>query len=224
MKSKRKIIPILLVLVLFCCSCGMENIAGEAVKSEQIVEELTVEDSTIENSATEESEEMPAIVFFLNVELYWYKRDEDTNKPLFLISFFDNQGNLYSSRDSYFNEMTYKEIYDEFAGGKLNDYLTLVTTCELDELRENYELLKSVAENEELRLVPDRYIAPDGHPDVEGDANYWWSAFYYNEDGNLTWIEFRTQSNYPYGITYRADDERTDQIYEWLVSVSETWK
>ncbi len=219
MKSKRKIIPILLVLVLFCCSCGMENIAGEAVKSEQIVEELTVEDSTIENSATEESEEMPAIVFFLNVELYWYKRDEDTNKPLFLISFFDNQGNLYSSRDSYFNEMTYKEIYDEFAGGKLNDYLTLVTTCELDELRENYELLKSVAENEELRLVPEHDLASE----VMGDT-YSWSAFYYNKDGNLSWIEFRSQPYHGSNRTYRADDERTDQIYEWLVSVSETWK
>ena len=220
MKSKRKIISILLVLVLFCCSCGMENIAGETVESEQIVEEPTVEDSTVENSAAEEPEEMPAIVFLLYVEFYPWKWDKDINKPQGLISFFDNQGHLYSVRDSYFNEMTYKEIYDEFAEGKLNDYLTLDTTCELDELRENYELLKSVAENEELRLVPDSDRAV---PDVLGN-DYWWSAFYYNEEGNLSWIEIRNQSNHPSGRTYRADDERADQIYEWFVSVSEMWK
>ena len=224
MKSKRKIISILLVLVLFCCSCGMENIAGEAVESEQIVEESTVEDSTVENSATEEPEEMPTIVFLLYIDLYEWNRDKDINKPMCLISFFDNQGNLYSLKDSYANGLIYKDIYIEFAEGKLNDYLTLVTTCELDELRENYELLKSMAENKELWLVPDKYIAPDGYPDVVGDANYWWSAFYYNEDGNLTWTEFRNQVNHPYGVTYRADDERADQIYEWFVSVWERWK
>ncbi len=222
MKGKRKIIPILLVLVLFCCSCGMENIAGETVESEQIVEEPTVKDSTVENSATEEPEEMPAIVFLLSVDLYEWNRDKDINKPMSLISFFDNQGNLYSMKDSYANGLIYKDIYNEFAEGKLNDYLTLVTTCELGELRENYELLKSMAENKELWLVPDKDIY--GLPDAVGDANYRWSAFYYNEDGNLTWTEFRNQSNHPSGRTYRADDERADQIYEWLVSVSETWK
>ncbi len=219
MKGKRKIIPILLVLVLFCCSCGIENIAGETVESEQIVEEPTVEDLTIENLVVEEPEEMPAIVFLLKVE-FRYRR---INSPQYLISFFDNQGNLYSLIDSYVDELTNREIYDEFVEGKLNDYLTLDTTCELNELRENYELLKSVAENEELRLVPDRYIGPDNHPDVMGNR-YSWSAFYYNEDGNLSWIEFRYSSNHPYDVIDRADDERADQIYEWLVSVSERWK
>ncbi len=214
MKGKRKIISILLVLALFCCSCGMEKIVDETVESEQ-----TVDEPTVENYVAEEPEEMPAIVFFLNVEFYKGKRDEDINKAQGLISFFDNQGNVYSAMDSYFNEMTYKEIYDEFAEGKLNDYLTLDTTCELDELRENYELLKGVAENEELRLVPDGYSAPDIVEDT-----YWWSAFYYNEDGNLSWIEIRHQSRHPFGITDRADDERADQIYEWFVSVSEEWR
>ncbi len=196
MKGKRKIISILLILALLCCSCGKEKIA-------------------------EEPEEMPAIVFFLNVELHYWNRYKDINRPQYLISFFDNQGNVYSARDPYFNEMKYEEIYDEFVEGKLNDYLTLDTTCELDELRENYELLKSVAENDALRLVPDGDVM--FVPDIEED-NYWWSAFYYNEDGDLSWIYIRRQSDHPFGITYRADDERVDQIYEWLVSVSKAWK
>ncbi len=196
MKRKRKIISIFLILALLCCSCGVENLA-------------------------EEPEEMPAIVFSLRVELHYWNWYKDINSPKYLISFFDNQGNVYSARDPYFNEMKYKEIYDEFAEGKLNDYLTLDTTCELDELRENYELLKSVAENDMLGLVPDGDVM--SIPDVVEDT-YWWSAFYYNENGNLSWIEIRHQSNHPFGIPYRADDERVDQIYEWLGSVSKAWK
>lgn len=150
---------------------------------------------------------MLAIVFFLRIEIYQYvlDRNRDIDQPQYVISFFDNQGKLYSARDPYFNELTVREIYNEFIEGKCNGYLTVNTTCDLDKLHENYELLKSVAEKEELQLIPDSEVTPS----VEGDTHRW-SAFYYNEDGNLSWVEIRKQSSYPCGVIYRADDERAD--------------
>ncbi|MCM1091063.1 MAG: hypothetical protein NC092_09385 [Butyrivibrio sp.] len=250
MRGKRRIIPILLILSLICCSCGMEENAAGTVESEQTAEEPTEESAIVENiiaentavedltieepkeiSAFRETEEiptieeegeLPAIVFLLHIQFKGI-RDEDINKAQSLNSFIDNQGNLYFAVGSYFNGMKYKEIYDEFVDGKLDEYLTLETTCDLDELRENYELLKSVAKNKELKLVPDRYVSPDGHPDIVGNT-YIWSAFYYDEERKLSRIKFRYASNHPFDVIDRVDDERADQVYEWLASLSKRWK
>ncbi|MCM1091064.1 MAG: hypothetical protein NC092_09380 [Butyrivibrio sp.] len=205
MRGKRRIIPILLILSLFCCSCGMEENAAGMVESEQ---------------TAEEPEEMPTIVFFLYVKFSMWGHDKDADKPQSSISFIDNQGNMYSASDAYFNGLTCGEIYDEFAAGKINEYLTLDTSCDLNELRKNYELLKSVAENEDLQLIPENELPI---PSIEED-DYWWLACYYDENGEPSWITFRLQLDHPHGTPDRVDDERADQVYEWLVSLSGRWK
>lgn len=234
MRGKRGILSLCLIGSLFCCSCGVERTAGEAVESKQTAEEQqtaeqTAEEQTVEASALEQPEAMPVIVFFLRIEINYYKaqtsmnedqQEEEVSRPRYYISFFDNLGNLYTARDSYFDDMTDKEIYDEFAAGRLEDYLTLDTTCDLDELRENYTLIKSVAEeNEELWLIT-----------KSGDHGEWignrkvWSAFYYNEDGNLSWIEFQLKPYFGNDAVYRADDERVDRICEWFEPISGRWQ
>ena len=209
MKGNRKSILTLLILLLFFCSCGMESTNNAAVSAKQVVEEpVTIE------SVAEEPEEMPAIVFMLEGKYYSY---EDNNYLKYFVCFLDREGNVYLLQDSCVNDLTCMEIYDEFIEGKLDVVLTLDTTCEVDELRENYELIKGVSQNEKFELVPDQDYSLDEMVNM-----FKWIGFYYQEDGTLSFIYIREKG--PGGVINYANDERANQIYEWLVSVSEVWK
>lgn len=213
MENRRKTILILFLLLLSLCSCSMEHAANEAAGLGKAMEELAVE-----IMAAGEPEEMPAIVFLFKVEFYEWRREKDANSPRCFFSFIDNRGNVYALTDAYVNGLTYLEICEEFAEGKLDGFLTLYATCEMDDLRKNYKLLKGVSQNEGFELIPDS----DSHPDVLEDY-YYWQGFYYEEDGTLSLITLREESTHGAYIICVPNDERAEQIYEWLASVSEVW-
>ncbi len=163
-----------------------------------------VDDSNDDPVVVSVSAEMPDIVFKKCIVYNRYENDSDR-----LLTFLDKNGNYYSSTDSEIYGLSNEELIEKLKSG--DERITKSSaTCDVDELRENFDKLLKVAENKEYELV-----YPEVVPTVEYDHITWY-GLYFDKDGNLLSLPIHERMQ----TEIEANDDRANEIYKWYASVA----
>lgn len=157
------------------------------------------------------SAEMPDIVFTVR---YVYNRygndfDESSEQGRYLLTFIDKNGNYYSSDYNDIFGLSDEELIEALKSGD-ERIIKSSATCDIDELRENFDKLLKIAENKEYGLV-----YPEVVPSVEYDHITWY-GLYYDKDGDLFSLPIHERKQ----TEIDANDDRANEIYEWYVGAA----
>ena len=144
---------------------------------------------------------LPNIVFFNVIDYY----GEETEQA---ITFYDNKGNHYASSDAYVCSLELQQLLTEFAEGKLNGKIEYHTSCNIEELMDNYQKLCS------LGKAGCHIEYPDYSLDIEADRITWY-GIYYDQNGELEVVLLHERNAEG---DHFADDERANEIYRWYLS------
>ena len=158
------------------------------------------------NGEEKEYSHMPEIVF-LNIISY---ADVSDGGPQSAITFYDKEGNHYTSDDAYVCSLPFEQLLQEFENGTIADKICYHTSCDPEELLDNYNKLCSLSQDEFEIIHPDLTL------DVEANEEYWY-GLYYDQDGNLQYLILHERDANQGGDLY-ADDSRANEIYEWYLS------
>lgn len=129
----------------------------------------------------------------------------------YAITFYDKNGNHYvsdDSYDSYICNLQYEELVSQYATGELDDKIILHTSCDVNELFENYQKLYEISQNEEYEI-----LYPEAVPAVESIKIKWY-GLYYDKNEELHMLENHERR---YGKDFEANDERANEIYNWYI-------
>lgn len=184
----RKLFGIILLMTLILCACGKE---GDNVAH-------TINDPS----------QMPDIVFF---DIINYKASAPDGKYESAITFYDKNGNHYVSDDtygSYICGLKYEELISEYATGNLDDKIIFHTTCDVNELFENYQKLCELSRNKDYGI-----LYPEAVPAVEANEILWY-GLYYDKSGELHALKIHERGA---GGDYESNDERANEIYNWYI-------
>ena len=152
-------------------------------------------------------EQMPEIVF-------WYHSDfrdvHEKDRIQGVWRFCDRNGNFYKLEEWREESWAIWDIEEQFASGALLDKVELYTTCEVEALFENYQKLCEISKNKEYEVE-----RPKEGPGVQSACGGWYGG-YYDKDGNMQSIELYAYDAFG---THTANDERANEIVEWLEGV-----
>lgn len=152
--------------------------------------------------------EMPEIPFKVITYLCRDDLDENAEQGKRAIVFLDKSGNYYLSDYSEICFLSNEELIEALKSG--DERITkLSITCDVDELRENYNKLAAVKNKCELAY-------PKELPAVEADSTTWYGLFY-GEDGKLTNLPFHADERMT-GI--ETNNDRANEVYEWYKSAA----
>ncbi len=149
--------------------------------------------------------QMPDIVFYNYVD---YLETAEEGGVQSAMTFYDKNGNHYTSTDPYVCSLYLDKLVKEYAEGTLDDKIEFHTICDVDELYENYEKLCEVSRNKELEI-----IYPEYGPTVLANRQTWYGA-YYDAEGELQSILLHEKNAHG---NHEANDERANEIYEWYI-------
>ncbi len=195
----RKLTAVITVLALIMSGCSTNADSG------------SFSDLVSDPAVDPVSAEMPDIVFTVR---YIYNRygndfDESSEQGRYLLTFLDKNGNYYSSDHSDIFGLSDEELIEELKSG--DERITKSSaTCDIDELRENFDKLLKIAENKEYGLV-----YPEVVPSVEYDHITWY-GLYYDKDGDLLSLPIHERKQ----TEIDANDDRANEIYEWYVGAA----
>lgn len=170
-----------------------------------------VDDSNDDPVVVSVSAEIPDIVFTVR---YVYNRygndfDKSSEQGRYLLTFLDKNGNYYSSDHNDIFVLSDEELIEALKSG--DERITKSSaTCDVDELRENFDKLLKVAENKEYELV-----YPEVVPAVEYDHITWY-GLYFDKDGNLLSLPIHERMQ----TEIEANDDRANEIYKWYASAA----
>ena len=185
----RKIESIFVVVIIsvILLSCGFDKESSTAAR--------TIDDPS----------QMPDIVFFNIINYIESTQDVEYESAM---TFYDKNGNHYISDDSYVIGLKYEELISEYAAGELDDKITFHTTCDVDELFENYRKLCEVSKNKEFGI-----LYPEAVPAVMANKEYWY-GLYYDKTGALQPVKIHEKGE---GGHYESNDDRANEIYDWYI-------
>ena len=89
------------------------------------------------NSAKDTYSQMPEIVL-LNTITY---AEVSAGEPQSAITFYDKEGNHYTSDDEYVCSLTFERLAQEFLNGTIDDKISYHTSCDPEEILDNYNKL-----------------------------------------------------------------------------------
>lgn len=184
----RKLLVIIFPAILVLCACGKEG-------------------SNVAHTVNDPSQ-MPDIVF---MNICDYTEISEEGDEQYAITFYDKNGNHYVSDDSYGSyicSLKYEELISEYAAGNLDDKITFHTTCDVNELFENYRKLCEVSKNEDYEI-----LYPEAVPAVESIKIKWY-GLYYDKKGELHTLQIHEKR---YGEDFESNDERANEIYNWYI-------
>lgn len=184
----RKLLAIILPAILVLCACGKEG-------------------SNVVHTINDPSQ-MPDIVFFNIIN---YKASAPDGEYESAMTFYDKNGNHYVSDNSYGSYicgLKYEELISEYAAGNLDDKITFHTTCDVNELFENYQKLCELSHNKDYEI-----LYPEAVPAVEANEEFWY-GLYYDKAGELHAWKIHERGA---GGDYEANDERANEIYNWYI-------
>lgn len=152
-------------------------------------------------------EQMPEIVFWCHSDLRDVAKEYELQG---IWTFCDRNGNFYKLEERGNDSWAIWDIREQYASGELSKKLELRTTCEVDELFENYQKLCDLSKNKEYEVE-----RPDAGPAVQAASGGWWGG-YFDKDGNLQGIEL-----YAYDAhgQHSGNDERANEILEWITGI-----
>lgn len=196
---RHKLTAVITVLALIMSGCS-KNADSESFSD-------LVSDSAVDPV----SAEMPDIVFTVR---YVYNRygndfDESSEQGRYLLTFIDKNGNYYSSDYNDIFGLSDEELIEALKSGD-ERIIKSSATCDIDELRENFDKLLKIAENKEYELV-----YPEVVPAVEYDHITWY-GLYYDKDGALLSLPIHERKQ----TEIDANDERANEIYEWYAGAA----
>jgi|GEM_PF-1439892 len=149
-------------------------------------------------------EDMPEIVFSCVTD---YSEVAEKGDVIYEIVFFDNKGNIYFSNDQDVFESGYEDRIKAFKEGKYDNKMSLIGTCDVNELFKNYRKLCKISKMDNYKLIyPEEQI-------TDPDVNIYWYGIYYNRTKE---IEILTLHDRNTDGNHEANDERATQIYEWF--------
>lgn len=187
---------IITAFTLVMSGCSIKAVSGSFPDS--------VNDSNDDPVVVSVSAEMPDIVFKKCIVYNRHENDSDR-----LLTFLDKNGNYYSSTDSEIYGLSNEELIEKLKSG--DERITKSSaTCDVDELRENFDKLLKVAENKEYELV-----YPEVVPTVEYDHMTWY-GLYFDKDGNLLSLPIHERMQ----TEIEANDDRANEIYKWYASAA----
>ncbi len=143
---------------------------------------------------------LPDIVFLKKI---WYNEYSDSENES-LITFWDKNGNYYSTTDTEICRLSFPELVECFNQDS-ERFEKHPQTCDVGELKENYQKVLDVMENGGFEL-----FYPDSFPDVEHD-DYVIGMLYYDDsdNGNLNSVLIR---DYDCDTT---NSETINEVYNW---------
>ena len=144
---------------------------------------------------------LPDIVFFNVIDYYGSENEQ-------AITFYDSKGNHYTSTDSYVCHLDLQSLVTEYGEGKLVDKINYHTSCDIDELLDNYSKLC------ELGKDGCQIVYPNITLDYEADR-FEWYGLYYDQNGKLDHVLLHVRNAEG---DHFADDERANEIYRWYLS------
>ena len=123
-------------------------------------------------SVEEVPAEIPDIVFLRTF-------DPNDDSGLYSCDFYDKNGDHYITTDPYVCGLTVKELLTEYGEGKLDDMITLHTSCDKEELTENYVKFYNAAKGGNCGLA-----YPNEVPTVEADKTFLY-GIYFDKSGEV---------------------------------------
>lgn len=148
-------------------------------------------------------DEMPSIVFLL----------ERTKYPIqngvisYQIFFYDNEGRYCSSHDQNVCKLSFDKLIEEYEQGNLTESIEYTSSCDIDDLKDNYRKLCEIGENPEYQLEEF-----DAVSSVVTDKVIWY-GFYYDDAGNIQSIQIYKLDE---GGRHYPNDDRANEIYDWI--------
>ena len=139
----RRILCVLFITILLC-ACGKED--GNSART------------------ADDPSQMPDIVFFNIID---YKESAPDREYESAMTFYDKNGNhyvTYAAYGSYICDLKYEELISEYVAGNLNDKITFHTSCDVNELFENYRKLYELSKNKDYEI-----LYPEAVPAVEAN-------------------------------------------------------
>ncbi len=189
---KRLMVAVITVLLLLP-SCQNNNIT------------LSNDTSSFSGNDSHVSDEMPDIVFMNIITYSEYSKTEKDSA----ITFYDKNGNHYTSDDQTVCSLSFEDLQKKYADGELKDKIKLHSSCDVNELNENFQKLLELSNNKKLEI-----IYPEVFPDVEADR-FAWYGFYYDDKDKLQYLILHKRE---YTIDLNANDEKANEIYQWYIS------
>lgn len=177
------------------------------VMKKYVVVEYGKEEGNFARTADDPSQ-MPDIVFFNIID---YKESAPDGEYESAMTFYDKNGNHYvtdAAYGSYICGLKYEELISEYAAGNLDNKITLHTSCDVNELFENYRKLCELSKNDDYEI-----LYPEAVPAVEANEEFWY-GFCYDESGELRALKIHEKGA---GGHYDTNDERANEIYEWYI-------
>lgn len=159
---------------------------------------------------------MSAIVFLKKIYYYDYKDRQLEAENSFdqMLVFYDNKGNYYTSKDSYVCSLSIEELVKEYEEGNLNHKIKLFSSCNVYDLKLNYEKLIKVIKNKNLKIV---------YPEYQKDevlSSEKIKEFYgiYNTSEGIKHLKLHRKDGFG---DYYTNDDLANEIYDWY---KETFK
>ncbi len=159
---------------------------------------------------------MSAIVFLKKIYYYDYtdRQLSSENSLNKMLVFYDNKGNYYTSKDSYVCSLSIEELVKEYEQGNLNDKIKLFSSCNVDDLKLNYEKLIKVIKNKKLKIVYPEYQIDE---ELSSETI---KEFYgiYNTSEGIKYLKLHKEDGFG---DYYTNDDLANEIYDWY---KETFK
>ncbi len=152
-------------------------------------------------SVEEAPAEIPDIVFLRTF-------DPNDDSGLYSCDFYDKNGDHYITTDPYVCGLTVREILTEYAAGELDDMITLHTSCDKEEMTENYVKMYRAARGGNCGLA-----YPNEVPTVEAERTFLY-GIYYDESGEVKTLPIHAEE---YLTQIYSADKRLNEVYDWFI-------
>lgn len=152
-------------------------------------------------SVTEAPAEIPEIVFLRTY-------DPNDGGGIYSRDFYDKNGDHYISTDPYVCGLAVRELLMEYGAGELDDKITLHTSCDKEELTENYVKMYRAAKGGNCGLA-----YPDAVPAVEAEKSFLY-RIYFDESGEVRTLPIHAEE---YLTQIYSADKRLNEVYDWFI-------
>lgn len=199
---KKYIFFVLAVIMLCVAGCGNKSENMEQINTKNIIVNSSEDFATV--SESEDVFNLPDIVFINTIT---YEQTSEEEEPKVALTFYDKSGNHYVSTDEYVCSLNFEQLIQEYAKGDISDKISFHTSCDRNELIENYNKL--------CKLNRDGFeiVHPEFGPEVLANYEVWYGLCY-NQSGNVQSVILHERNEH--GEHY-ADNDQVNEIYEWYI-------
>ena len=170
---------------------------GNSVTSESAAQEPVLSESN-----EKDSEAMPAIVFLHRVSNPGENAAQDT------VTFYDRDGKYFHITDSLKIHLPVNTLIAEYEAGEMRDSIEMISACDVEELKSNYQKLCQLSENSDFELKEFEEV-----PAVESPVYTWYGIYFQGNETRELLIQKKDGAG-----EHEPNDKHATEIYEWILS------